>query len=375
MDVFCVGFAQKCDLALASPSLLGLKLSEACRPHGTMLTGRNAAGGRLSAGRANNIQGGPVLSNIGSGALDWAARQVQRIRVRRQFKYHMGYYGDFENPRTYQEKLQFRKIYGNQQFYALVADKYRVRDYVAARAGGRYLIPLLAAHDRLAPRDFATLPDRFIIKANHGCKWHQVVRDKRTLDIAATVRRFNDYARTRYGWESSERHYSFIKPKIVIEQLLEGNTGGCPWDYCFFAYNSPAGFDYAYAIVAPDGRSAAFTKHGELQVSTIPEGELAPHLNPANFPEMLQVARTLSADFDFVRVDLYSVGDKVYFGELTCTPHQGYGPIDEPQRQKMRDEMWQLDAYNKLLYNAPAAYGRKSARHRRELQATPAPSS
>ncbi len=315
------------------------------------------------------------MANIVSAAREWAAQQVQRVRVRRQFKYHMGYYGDFENPRSYQEKLQFRKIYGNHEFYALAADKYRVRDYVASRVGERYLIPLLAAHDRLAPQHFASLPDRFIIKANHGCKWHQVVRDKSTLDIAAAVHRFNTYARSRYGWDSCERHYRFIEPKILIEELLEGNTGGCPWDYSFFAYNSPAGFDYAYAIVAPDGRGAAFTKDGELQVSKIPPQELAPHLSPANFAEMLEVARILSADFDFVRVDLYSVGAKVYFGELTCTPHQGYGPIDEPQRQRMRDEMWQLDAYNRLLYKAPAAYGRKSRSKRRELQITPEPSS
>jgi hypothetical protein len=299
------------------------------------------------------------MSGIVSGAFEWAATQVQRIRVQRQFRIHMGFDGDFDNPRSYQEKIQFRKIYGNHEFYAMAADKYRVREYVAARVGRKYLIPLLASCDRLAPQYFDTLPDRFIIKANHGCKWHQVVRDKSALDIPATVRRFNGYMRARYGWESGERHYSFIKPRIAVEELLEGNTGGCPWDYCFFSYNSPSGFDYAYAIVAPDGRGATFTRHGELLVSRIAHEELAPHLRPDNFPEMVEVARKLSADFDFVRVDLYSVGDRVYFGELTCTPHQGYGPIDEPRLQKMRNEMWQLDARNPLLYRAPRAYGRE----------------
>ena len=70
-----------------------------------------------------------------------------------------------------------------------------------------------------------------------------------------------------------------------------------------------------------------------------------------------QIARVLSAQFDFVRVDLYSVGDKVYFGELTCTPHQGYGVIRDPRIQKLRDELWQLDASNPRLYNAPPGYG------------------
>lgn len=298
------------------------------------------------------------MSGIVRDAFGWAATQVQRIQVRRQFRRHMGFDGNFENPRTHQEKMQFRKIYGNHEFYALVADKYRVREYVANRVGAQYLIPLLAVHDRLEPQHFDALPDRFIIKANHGCKWNQVVRDKSTLDIAATVRRFNKYVRARYGRNSGERHYAFIKPKIVIEELLEGNTGGCPWDYSFFSYNSPSGFDYAYSIVAPDGRAAAFTRKGEMLVNRIPLEELAPHLNPPNFGQMVQVARALSADFDFVRVDLYTVGSSVYFGELTCTPHQGYGLIPEARRQKMRDEMWHLDAYNPRLYRAPAAYRR-----------------
>jgi TupA-like ATPgrasp len=290
----------------------------------------------------------------------WAATRIQRARVHRQFRHHMGHDGDFENPRTHQEKTQFRKIYGNHEFYARVADKHRVRDYVTSKVSERYLIPLLGVHDRLTPEVFDGLPNRFIIKANHGCKWHQIVRDKGTLDVDATVSRFNKYARTRYGWASAERHYSYIQPKIVIEELLEGNGGGLPWDYCFFSYNGPKGFDYAYSIVCPKGRAAAFTKDGDLLCSNIPDAELAPHLNPGNFPEMVQVARDLSVDFDFVRVDLYSVADRIYFGELTCTPGQGYGKAEE-RRQKLRDEMWHLDAHNPLLYRAPAAY-RKDAR-------------
>ena len=101
---------------------------------------------------------------------------------------------------------------------------------------------------------------------------------------------------------------------------------------------------------ATDGRSAAFDKDWKLLLSNLPEHELAPHLKPANFEVMVHVARDLSADFDFVRVDLYTVEDKVYFGELTCTPHQGYGAIANKERQKIRDKMWHLDAGNPLLY-------------------------
>jgi TupA-like ATPgrasp len=297
------------------------------------------------------------MSGAVAQALEWLLTRIHRIRVRGQFRHHLGFDGNFENPRSYQEKIQFRKIYGNHRFYACVTDKYRVREYVANRVGEKYLVPLLAVHDRLQPGHFAALPKRFIIKANHGRRWQQLVHDKSTLDIPATLRCFNKYIRARYGRSSGERHYSYIEPKILIEELLEGNTGGCPWDYGFFCYNGSEGFDYTYTIAAPDGRSATFTRAAEVLISEIPAKELAPHLAPRNFGEMVQVARALSADFDFVRVDLYSVGNKVYFGGLTCTPHHGYRLIPEPRGQKMRDEMWELDAYNPRLYNAPRSYG------------------
>jgi hypothetical protein len=286
----------------------------------------------------------------------WLLLRTQRRVIMRHFKKKMGYAGDFENPKTYQEKIQFRKLYGNHAFYASVADKFRVRGYVASKVGHERLIPLLGVYERLDKSVFDQLPQQFIIKANHGCKWHQIVYDKSTLDVDKVIRRFNTLCKRRFGWRSGERHYSLIKPKIVIEQLLRGAGGGPPWDYSFFCYNGPAGFDYNFAIASPDGRSATFTKRWKLLESDVPEHELAPHLHPANFEVMVQVAKDLSADFDFVRVDLYTVDDKVYFGELTCTPHQGFGRIENKERQRMRDEMWHLASGNPLLYRAPKSH-------------------
>lgn len=289
-------------------------------------------------------------------AVDAIALWAQRRRIARHFRETTGYDGNFENPKSHQEKVQFRKLYGNHGFYASVADKYGVRDYVAARIGAQHLVPLLGVHERLTPEAFVDLPQRFIIKATHGCKWNQVVVDKSRLDIPATIRHFNRLLRKKYGRGGGERHYNLIKPRVVFEQLLQSADGGLPWDYGFFCYNGPNGFDYSYGISSPSGKSATFTKEGEMLSSRFTEEELAPHLRPANFDEMVAIAKALSADFDFVRVDLYSVDGKIYFGELTCTPHRGYGRIDPPRRQKMRDEMWHLDARNPRLYRPPADY-------------------
>jgi len=308
------------------------------------------------------------MAGMFSGALEWATVQIHRLRVQRQFRHDMGFDGDFENPRSHAEKIQFRKIYGNHRFYARLTDKYRVREYVTVRVGEKYLVPLLGVYQRLEAKDFDSLPKRFVIKANHGCNWQEVVRDKHRLDIDATVRRFNKYLGMRYGAASGERHYGFIQPRILIEELLEDETGGCAWNYCFFCCNSPSGaFDYVWSIVAPDGRHAAFNRDGEMLESHFTAQELKPHLDPPNFSRMVQVARALSADFDFVRVDLYNVRGRIYFGELTITPGQGHGQAEPPRRQPMRDEMWQLDAHNRLLYRAPRSYGKRAKRRTQEL--------
>jgi hypothetical protein len=324
--------------------------------------GGNLRYGRGPKGSQTHNPGGSIFGgrSMRNSMLDrlseWLVVRAQRRMIRWRFKANLGYAGDFENPKTYQEKVQFRKLYGNHAFYASVADKYKVRSYVASKIGDKHLIPLLGAYDRLHKSVFDNLPREFIIKANHGCKWYQIVYDKSKLDIDKTVRRFNKLCKRRFGWISGERHYHFIQPKIVIEQLLRGPHGGSPWDYSFFCYNGPRGFDYSFAIVSPDGKSAAFKKDWRLLETDMPEHELAPHLKPANFEAMVEVARDLSADFDFVRVDLYTVEDKVYFGELTCTPHQGYGAIPNKERQSMRDEMWHLDAGNPLLYSPPKSH-------------------
>jgi TupA-like ATPgrasp len=278
---------------------------------------------------------------------------AQRWRIRQQFKAKLGYAGNFEHPSTYQEKIQFRKLYGNHALYALLTDKFRVREYVAAKIGAQHLIPLLGAYDRLHESDFDPLPNQFIIKANHGCKWNRVVLDKSTLDVRATVRYFNKLCRRRYGWRGCERHYNFIRPKIVIEQLLRNESGGAPWDFNFLCFNGPDGFRYDYTIESPaeSGAGAAISSDGEiLFIDKVSEQEVAANAHPANFDTMVSVAKALSADFDFMRVDLYSVSGQVYFGELTCTPRRGYGAIPNKALQKRRDEMCHLDFDNPRLY-------------------------
>lgn len=277
----------------------------------------------------------------------------RRSKLKKKFKKTKGYDGNFENPENYEEKIQFRKLYGNHEFYAMAADKYKVRNYVADRIGEKYLIPLLGVYEKLTPEIFKDLPDRFILKANHGCKWNRIVHDKNQADLSEIITYFNGIMAQKFSRYWHEKHYDFIEPKIVIEELLS-DQGDIPWDYNFFCYNGPKGFDLAISLASPDVSSVGhFDKHWNVWESNLSPEQTERYVNPQNFEEMVEMARALSADFDFVRVDLYNLSGKIYFGELTCTPAGGMGPRLSGFRNTMRSEMWHLDRNNPLLYRKP----------------------
>ena len=275
---------------------------------------------------------------------------LRRWRIQSRFRRKVGRRLDCRAPGIFQEKTQYRKLYGNHSVYAFLADKYRVREYVAERVGAEYLVPLLGVYEQLTPAAFADLPDRFIIKATHGCKWHEIVRDKSRLDIPATVRRFNRLLRQRYGRTSGEYHYRLIRPRIVIEALLD-DQGDSPADYDFFCFHHGDEFDYRLAVVMPGGKRAVhFDKDWRVSESTCTDAEVARVQAPPNFDEMVHVAEKLSRGFDFLRIDLYNVAGRIFFGEVTCTPAAGMRPIANPDRAAALNALWQLDRDNPFLY-------------------------
>ncbi len=286
------------------------------------------------------------------GTLAFAWR---RWRLQRRFRHKVGYWGDFETPTTCEEKIQFRKLYGNHRRYALMADKYRVRQYVAERVGAQYLVPLLGVYDWLTPEVFDSLPERFVIKANHGCKWQRIVWNKADLDIPATVRYFNRLMHKYYGRKSGEYHYRLIEPKILVETLLvDGNDS--PPDYSLYCYHSAEGFDYAITIATPRAETVVhFDKHWNCIEGQVTSEKLAKYVRPKNSEEMVRVAEILSREFDFIRIDLYNFDGRIYFGEATCTPAAGLAPLRDPVRARMRTEMWKLDVDNPQLYRMPKA--------------------
>ncbi len=270
------------------------------------------------------------------------------------FRKHVGFEGDFENPGTHWEKTQFRKLYGNHEFYGRLADKFLVRDFVKNRVGEEILVPLLGVHERLDEPLLDGLPDSFIIKVSNASGWNEVVRDKNQMDRRRTIRYFNRKVKRRFSKNCGEVHYDYSPPRILIEELLL-DDGELPWDFNFYCYHGSGGFDCCVHVTPADRTlDGHFLKNGTLVDGNLPPEAIEHHLESPCFGRMVEIARELSKGIDFVRVDLYNVRERIYFGEMTFTTSAGFKVYHYPALNELRNRMWELDRHNPMLYRNPA---------------------
>ena len=147
---------------------------------------------------------------------------------------------DLDNPKTYNEKIQWMKLYDSTPLKTRLADKYLVRDWVKEKIGEEYLIPLLGVWDSFEEIDFDKFPDQFVLKANHGCGWNIIVKDKSIFDIEEARKKFDIWMHTNFAFRVGfELHYMNIPPKIIAEQYLENNNNDL-YDYKVFCFNGKA---------------------------------------------------------------------------------------------------------------------------------------
>lgn len=239
------------------------------------------------------------------------------------------------NPQKFTEKLFRRMIAvnrGENPELTPFADKYLVRAYVSSKVGEEYLIKLLWHGEDPTAISFDSLPKEYVIKSNHAC--HQVIVVKGDADRTDIRRRVSGWLRTNFYWANREFQYYHIKPRVLIEEFLKNQDGGCPLDYRFWCFSGHPEV-IQMGNHARDNIHSFFDTEWNLLDLYYREGELRPHLSkPMNFDEMKSIASRLSAPFDFVRVDLYNIDGKIYFGELTFTPAGG--------GIKLRPESWDI---------------------------------
>jgi hypothetical protein len=249
---------------------------------------------------------------------------------------HRKYVGRFPNlirPSTFNEKILLRSLKPDPR-YAMLTDKLAVRSYVSAKLAKEHLVTLFAAPAVFTQAVFDSLPASFVMKANHGSSFVEIVRDKSQTSFERLQRLTGQWLKTDFYRISREKHYSKIRPQIFFEQLLLDKAGKVPPDYKVHCFRKHSSRPVVYISVISDRfgdatRGDIFDEgwHRLDFVIGYYPCSIEPPSAPPNLASILDIAKVLSEGFDYVRVDLYALDDKVYFGELTFTPGAGVLPF------------------------------------------------
>ncbi len=256
---------------------------------------------------------------------------------------------NLDNPRTFNEKIQWLKLYDSTPLKTRLADKYLVREWVKEKIGEEYLIPLLGVYDRFEDIDFDKLPNQFVIKCNHGSGYNIIVKDKSSLDLAEAKQKIDMWMQDNFAFHSMELHYRDIQPKIVIEKYMD-EIGDALYDYRFFCFNGKVKQIWLdiFSGTPNHKRKIYDTNWNELNI-TVKWPRLETDVEkPHNLEKMIRLAEKMSEGFALVRVDFYDVNDKIYFGEMTFTSMSGTGKF-EPEIEDLK--LGKLITLPKLAYN------------------------
>jgi hypothetical protein len=256
-------------------------------------------------------------------------------RIRRKYRRNFGREPDLESPKTFNEKILWLNLYDRRPVKVICADKYAVRDWVSQRIGDQYLIPLIGVYDDAEDIELDRLPNSFVIKATHGSGWNLIVEDKEQLQWHAAKHTLNGWLASSYYPYLREWQYRDIPPRLVAEELVLDEHGEIPSDYKLLCLG---GAENQTILVEVD--LDRHTDHRrniyDLDWNRLPfdlnypgSGTVVPR--PDRLDEMVDLARRLSGELPFVRVDLYSTPGGLFFGEMTLTPDGGGGRFEPPE--------------------------------------------
>lgn len=245
--------------------------------------------------------------------------------LKRLFRCKLGYDLNLENPRTFNEKLQWLKLYDRKRIYTRMVDKYAVKKYVAETIGEEYIIPTLGVWRNFDDINFDALPDQFVLKCTHDSGGLVICKDKSKFDKKAARKKINRCMKKNYFWRGREWPYRRVRPRIIAEKFIQDSDGTLN-DYKLMSFNGRVKCSFVC--------SERFTEAG-LHVTFFdrkwnvmpferhyPKSQV-PIEKPQTYEKMVVLAEKLSKDIPFVRVDFYDVDGKIYFGELTFFPGSG----------------------------------------------------
>ncbi|MCA4563332.1 hypothetical protein LD006_05300 [Bacteroides xylanisolvens] len=265
-----------------------------------------------------------------------------------QFRLRMGYYPDFNNPKTFSEKLQWLKLHNQNPLYTKLVDKYDVKYYVAKKIGSQYIIETIGVWNDVESIQWDILPNSFVLKTTHGGGSSGVIvcpnkflfnRERAKIFLKKSLKQ--DIYKTFREWP-----YKNVRKRIIAERFMKQVDGSPLIDYKFFCFNGIPRFLYVRRntfgnksslvnFIYPDWTAAPFWRDGDIPSSTLPE-------KPQRFDKMLNIASKLSEDLVFARIDLYEINGDIYFSEITFFPASGLLPFNSIEWDRKLGDMLSL---------------------------------
>lgn len=260
--------------------------------------------------------------------------------TKKKFFVRMGYELDLENPTTFNQKLQWLKLYDHNPQYTQMVDKLGAKEYVKGIIGEQYIIPTIGVWERAEDIDWETLPNQFVLKVTHDSGGIIVCRDKSRLDKNEATKKLRKSLKTDYYSIHREWPYKDVPRRVIVEKYMVDNSSKELRDYKLFCfYGEPR-----ITLVCSDRFSKTglcedfFDEnwcHLPVKRPNIPSSAICTE-RPMNFELMKEFAKQLSKDIPFVRIDFYEINGKVYFGEITLYPAAGFsGFVPEEWDQKL----------------------------------------
>lgn len=286
-----------------------------------------------------------IRDSIKVNRLKKFSEEKKRKYIARQYKKRNGMDLDWDHLNTYTEKMQWAKLYDSMEIKTCLADKWRVREWVAEKIGEEYLIPLLGVWDSFEEIDFSVLPEKFVLKVNNGSGTNVIVKNKKDLDLDIVKARIHYWMNVDRSYiKGFETHYAAIKPKIIAEQYLDYCGDDLP-DYKFLCFDGEVCYCWVDVGRYHRHKRNIYDLNWNLQPwNQYNYGNCDEDIpKPENFDEMIRLAGELCKGFSHVRVDLYNVDGKIYFGEMTFTNGSGYEPIVPEQYNRMLGDLWKVD--------------------------------
>lgn len=246
--------------------------------------------------------------------------------------YGMPYKLKLDNPITFNEKLQWLKLYNRKPIFTRMVDKAEAKKYVEEAIGREYIIPTIGVWDSVDEIPWQNLPEKFVIKNTHDSGGLIICKDKSKLDIPEAKKVLEKFHKRQYFKRNREWPYLNVPHRIICEQYMVDESGFELKDYKFFCFSGKA---YCFKVDFDRSKSHR-ANYYDLSGNLLPFGETICPPDPKreiklpeNINEMVRLAEILSKDIPFLRVDFYNINGKIYFGELTFFPYSGFGTFTD----------------------------------------------